>query len=192
MTRNLLIWLGLTLFLTGCGGMKPEDFAGREPKLSLEEYFAGETRAHGLFVDRFGDLRRQFVVDIDGTWDGETLTLKEDFLYDDGEVQQRIWTIRKTGPHSYEGRAEDVIGPAAGKVYGNVLNWRYRLALKVGDSTWNVDFDDWMFLQADDVIINRAEVTKFGFKLGEVTIVFTKPAGRQAQALAEPVIAAAE
>ncbi len=172
--------------------MKPEDFAGREPKLLLEEYFAGETRAHGIFVDRFGDLRRQFEVDIEGTWDGETLVLKEDFLYDDGETQQRIWTIRKTGPHSYEGRAEDVIGPAAGKVYGNVLNWRYRLALKVGDSTWNVDFDDWMFLQADQVIINRAEITKFGLKLGDVTIVFTKPPARSARFPAEPAIVAAE
>ncbi len=172
--------------------MKPEDFAGREPKLLLEEYFAGETRAHGLFVDRFGDLRRQFVVDIDGTWDGETLTLKEDFVYDDGETQQRIWTIRKTGPHGYEGRADDVIGLAEGKVYGNALNWRYRLALNVGDSTWNVTFDDWMFLQSDDVIINRAEISKFGFKLGDVTIVFTKPSARQAAFAAEPVIVAAE
>ncbi len=172
--------------------MKPEDFAGREPKLLLEEYFPGKTRAHGLFVDRFGDLRRQFVVDIDGTWDGETLILKEDFLYDDGETQQRIWMIRKTGPHSYEGQAEDVIGPAEGRAYGNALNWRYQLALKVGESTWNVTFDDWMFLQDDDVIINRAEITKFGFKLGEVTIVFTKPLARQSHAPAELAVAAAE
>ncbi len=172
--------------------MKPEDFAGREPKLLLEEYFVGESRAHGLFVDRFGDLRRQFVVDIEGTWDGETLTLKEDFVYDDGETEQRIWIIKKTGPHTYEGRAGDVIGTATGKAYGNALNWRYRLALKVGDSTWNVDFDDWMFLQEDDVIINRAEVTKFGFKLGEVTIVFSKPKAEQASLESEFSMVAAE
>ncbi len=172
--------------------MKPEDFAGREPRLLLEEYFAGKTKALGIFVDRFGNLRRQFAVDIDGTWDGETLTLTEDFLYDDGEIQQRIWFISKTGEHSYEGRAEDVVGPAAGKAYGNVLNWSYRLALKVGDSTWNVDFDDWMFLQEDGVIINRAEISKFGFKLGDVTIVFTKPQNNQAETELEFTMAAAE
>lgn len=192
MTRQILTWLSLTLFLTGCGGMKPEDFAGREPKLLLEEYFAGKTRAHGLFVDRFGDLRRQFVVDIDGTWDGETLTLTEDFVYDDGEIQQRIWIIQKTGPHAYEGRAADVIGRATGTAYGNALNWRYKLALKVGESTWNVDFDDWMFLQDDDVIINRAEVSKFGFKLGDVTIVFSKPQAQQASVHSVLSMAAAE
>ncbi|MDH3909864.1 MAG: DUF3833 domain-containing protein, partial [Rhodospirillales bacterium] len=60
--------------------------------------------------------------------------------------------------------------------------WRYRFALKVGDDTWNVTFDDWLFLQSDGVLINRAEVTKFGIKLGEVTLVFRKVAGAPAQA----------
>lgn len=168
-----LLLLSLTI-LTGCSGMKPEDFAGREPRFLIEDYFAGKTRAWGIFQDRFGTLRRQFVVDIDGSWDGETLTLVEDFVYDDGETEQRTWTIRKTGPHSYEGRADGVIGVATGESYGNVLNWRYGFALKVGDSTWNVRFDDWMFLQDNGVMINRAEVTKFGIELGEVTIAFSK------------------
>lgn len=180
MTRAFVIFLALVL--TGCGGMKPEDFAGREPRLLPEDYFAGQTRAYGLFVDRFGDLRRQFVVDIEGTWDGETLTLDEFFRYDDGETERRIWRIVKTGAHAYQGRADDVIGVAEGKAYGNALNWRYQLALKVGDAVWNVSFDDWMFLQDDQVVINRAEVTKFGFKLGEVTIVFNKPDSRAALA----------
>ena len=49
-----------------------------------------------------------------------------------------------------------------------------------------------MFLQDDDVIINRAEISKFGFKLGDVTIVFTKPAASQAGTEPEFSIAAAE
>ena len=162
--------------------MKPEDFAGREPKLVIEEYFAGRTKAWGIFQDRFGRLRRQFEVEIDGTWEDGTLTLVEDFVYDDGETEQRIWRISKTGEHGYEGRAEGVIGVAEGLAYGNALNWTYRFALKVGDDTWNVAFDDWLFLQSDGVLINRAEVTKFGFKLGDVILVFRKEAdeGRQA------------
>jgi len=165
--------LSITL-LTGCSAMKPEDFAGAEPRFLIEEYFAGKTRAWGMFQDRFGKLRRQFVVDIDGSWDGETLTLVEDFVYDNGETEQRTWQIRKTGEHSYAGTADGVIGTAEGQSYGNVLNWRYRFALRVGDDSWNVAFDDWMFLQGDGVMINRATVTKFGFELGEVTIAFQK------------------
>ncbi len=170
---TILAVLFLTL-LTGCSGMKPEDFADREPRFRIEEYFAGKTRAWGIFQDRFGTLRRQFVVDIDGTWDGETLTLVEDFVYDDGETEQRVWRIAKSGAHSYEGRADGVIGIAKGESYGNALNWRYDFALKVGDSVWNVHFDDWMFLQGDGVMINRASVSKFGIELGQVTIAFRK------------------
>ena len=154
--------------------MEPKSFAGTEPRLVIEEYFAGRTKAWGIFQDRFGQLRRQFVVDIEGIWDGETLTLVEDFVYDDGETEQRIWRIKKLGEHAYEGKADDVIGIAKGLAYGNALNWTYRYGLKVGDSTWNVTFDDWLFLQSDGVLINRAAVTKFGFKLGEVTLMFRK------------------
>jgi len=161
--------------------MKPEDFAGREPALLIEDYFAGHTKAWGIFQDRFGQLRRQFEVDIEGTWDGETLTLVEDFLYDDGEVEQRVWRIKKLGEHAYEGRADDVIGVAKGLAYGNALKWAYRYRLKVGDDSWNVAFDDWLFLQSDGVLINRAEVTKFGVSLGEVTLVFREMAESRTQ-----------
>ena len=176
------VLLAVLIGISGCSNMKPEDFAGSEPTLLIEEYFAGRTKAWGIFQDRFGRLRRQFEVEIDGTWDGETLTLVEDFLYDDGETEQRIWRITKRGEHAYEGRAEGVIGVANGLAYGNALNWTYQFALKVEDDTWNVTFDDWLFLQSDDVLINRAEVTKFGFKLGEVTLVFRKIAEPSEQA----------
>ena len=46
--------------------------------------------------------------------------------------------------------------------------------LKVGDSTLRVHFDDWMFLQPDNVLINRARVSKWGVELGRVTLFFSK------------------
>lgn len=158
--------------------MKPEDFAGATPELDLEDYFAGKTRAWGIFEDRFGTLRRQFTVDITGTVEGDTLTLVEDFVYADGEIDQRIWTITRTGPHTVEGRADDVIGVAKGTIYGNALNWVYTLNLKVGSGTWAVRFDDWMYLQPGGVMINRARVSKWGIDLGEVTLSFFKEQGQ--------------
>ena len=180
----------LLLVITGCSSMKPEQFEGREPRLLIEDYLAGNTRAWGLFEDRFGNLRREFVVDIQGTWDGETLTLVEDFVYADGETQQRIWTIKKLDDNRYSGTAADVIGEAEGISYGNALNWRYTLALPIGDSVWNVRFDDWMFLQPDNVLVNRARVTKFGFELGEVTIFFRKMPDQAALSIDSSEIAA--
>jgi len=162
----------LLIVLSGCGSMKPTDFKNTAPRLLIEEYFAGETRAWGIFEDRFGRLRRQFTVDITGTWDGRELILDERFEYSDGELDRRVWTIEKTGEHTYEGRADDVIGKAEGQAYGNALNWRYDMDLKVGDGTLRVHFNDWMFLQPSGVLLNRARVTKLGVEVGTVTLAF--------------------
>ncbi len=173
MRRKPLLILFLFI-LAGCSSMKPENFAGREPKLVLEAYFLGRSKAWGIFEDRFGNLRRQFTVDIVGSMEGETLVLEEDFLFDDGEVDRRVWRITRTGEHSYSGTAGDVIGTAEGAVFGNALNWNYRVNLKVGERTTVVRFNDWMFQQDEDVMINRAIVTKFGLRVGEVTIFFRR------------------
>ena len=154
--------------------MKPSDFAGREPRLVLEDYFSGPTRAWGLFEDRSRSVRRQFVVDIDGMWDGRVLTLDERFAYADGARERRIWRITKLGDHTYEGRSDDVVGLATGVCYGNALNWRYCLRLAVHGRPVRLNFDDWMFLQTDDVLINRAVVSKFGLTVGQVTMAFKK------------------
>lgn len=171
--RLMVVLMGL-ITLSGCTSMEATDFKDTEPRLVIEQYFAGETRAWGIFEDRFGRLRRQFTVDITGTWNGRDLILDERFAYSDGERDRRVWTIRKTGDHSYEGRADDVVGTASGDSYGNALHWRYDMDLKVGDGTWRVHFNDWMFLQPSGVLINRARVSKFGFEIGSVTLAFTK------------------
>lgn len=171
--RLILILLPL-LWVAGCSTMKPGDFAGTEPRLDLFGYFEGRTRAWGIFQDRSGKLQRQFTVDILGVVEGDRLTLTEDFLYADGETQQRIWVIDRLDEHRFEGRADDVIGHAEGLAYGQALNWRYTMALPYRGSTIEVRFDDWMFLQPDEVLVNRATVSKFGFRVGEVTLFFSK------------------
>ena len=169
--------------LSGCTDMKPTDFSDTRPVLRIEDYFDGQTKAWGIFEDRFGDLRRQFVVDIQGTWDGTELVLDERFLYSDGESNRRVWTIRKIDDHNYEGSADDVIGTAKGQAYGNALNWRYDMDLNIGESTLRVHFNDWMFLQEDGILVNRARVSKFGIEIGEVTLFFQK-SGRQVDGVA--------
>ncbi|MDX5361634.1 MAG: DUF3833 domain-containing protein [Alphaproteobacteria bacterium] len=183
----------LALVLAGCGGMNVQDFKGREPRLVIEDYFAGRTLAWGMFHDRFGNLRREFEVTIDGTWDeaAQTLTLVEDFVYADGEEERRVWTIVKTGPNTYTGTADGVVGTAEGEAQGNTLNWRYTFALPVGESVWNVQFDDWLYLQPGGALLNRAVVSKFGLTLGEVSLAFVKPEKLTADAGAAPMQTAA-
>lgn len=173
---TLLCLLGVAtgLLLSGCNTMKIEDFVGQTPKLRLEQYFSGRTYAWGLFQDRFGKVRRQFQVTIDGHWDGDVLTLDERFLYNDGQREQRVWSIRRPQDDTYTGTAADVIGEARGHIAGNALNWQYQMQLPVDDKVWHVRFNDWMWLQPGGVLINKAKVSKWGFELGEVTLFFSK------------------
>jgi len=155
--------------------MKIEDYKQYKPEFKLFDYFQGKTRGWGMFQDRSGNLKRQFVVDINGfvTNAGE-LVLEEDFVWSDGERSRRVWTITRKAPNHFIGKAADVIGEAKGVSAGNALNWKYDLLLPVDDKTYEVSFDDWMFLQPDGVLLNRAKMSKFGFKLGEVFISFQK------------------
>lgn len=95
-------------------------------------------------------------------------------MYSDGTKQKRIWTLTEVAPGRYSGTASDVIGEAVGELAGNALNWRYTLALPVDGKTYHVQFNDWMYLMDDKVMLNKAEMSKFGIYLGEVTLAFYK------------------
>lgn len=154
--------------------MTVDEYQDSSQKLVLEDYFAGHTRAWGLFEDRLGNVRREFVIDIEGVWDGEQLTLTEDFVYSDGERETRVWTLDKTGHDTYTGSTDNMIGDATGRVAGNAFNWQYDFNLRVGDGTWKVNFNDWMFLQPNGVLLNKATVSRWGLKIGTVFISFRK------------------
>ncbi len=148
-----------------------------QTELRIEEFFAGRTRAHGLVEDRFGRVRRTFVVEIEGREDGDVFVLEESFRFDDGEVSSRTWRVRRTGPHAYEGTAADVVGVARGDASGNTLRWAYRLRLPIGGREVVVGFDDRMYLGADGTMLNIARMHKWGVTLGRVTIAFSRASG---------------
>ncbi|UWQ14508.1 DUF3833 domain-containing protein [Aliiroseovarius sp. M344] len=163
-------------FLIGCSGAPDLDDAKLSSRnLNLEEFFEGKTVARGQFQDLFGNVQRRFDVNIQGSWDGQTLTLVEDFVYADGSTEQRIWTLDKTGEDTWSGTAPGVIGKANGTESGDTFNWKYRIDLPGRDGkTMRVDFDDWMWLLSDDRLLNRAYVKKYGVTIGEAIIVFEK------------------
>ena len=170
-----LILALVTLFLmAGCASVTPDDYSAEKPALELDRYFTGTIDAWGVFTDRQGKVVKRFTVVMRCTWNGDTGTLDEDFSYSNGTKEKRIWTIKKQGAGRYSGTAADFVGEAVGIASGNALNWRYVLDLKVGDKSYHVNFDDWMYLIDDDVMLNRAAMSKFGFYLGEVTLAFRK------------------
>ncbi|MEO1329433.1 MAG: DUF3833 domain-containing protein [Pseudomonadota bacterium] len=179
LARRALLAAGLSaaaLGLSACaGGPDLADYAASGPALAPERYFDGRLEGWGVFQDRFDDVRRRFKVDIVGRWDGETLTLDEDFVYEDGSTEKRVWRLTKTGPDTWRGEAAGVVGEATGRVAGNALNFRYTFDLvRPNGDTLRVDFDDWLWLQDDRVLVNRAYVSKFGIEIGTLSIFFRR------------------
>ena len=166
--------------MTACTG-KPsfEDDSLSDRKLNLEEFFDGDIIAYGQFQDVLGTVRRSFVVEVTGDWDGETLRLEEDFVYEDGSTERRVWSLQKTGPDSWQGTADGVIGVATGQEQDNRFNWKYEIDLPIPSAdgtteTMRVSFDDWMWLLSEDRLFNRAYVKRYGFDIGDVSISFEK------------------
>lgn len=179
-----ILALGFVAVLAGCTGkpsLQDKPMTGQD--FALEQFFDGRLVARGQFQDVFGTVRRQFVVRITGDWDGTRLRLVEDFLYEDGSTEQRIWTLRKTGPitadQAWEGTAPGVIGVARGQEKGDRFNWTYTIDLPVPSAGGPVDvmrvsFDDWMWSQGEDRLFNRAYMKKYGLDVGDVSIGFEK------------------
>ena len=172
--QTLTATLASAALLAGCASTTPADYAAETPVLDLKTYFNGDLVAHGLFTDRSGKVVRRFVVQMTGTWTGNQGVLDERFTYSDGKTERRVWRLTDEGNGRWSGRADDVVGVAEGRARGNALNWRYTLRLPLDGRELEVQFDDWMYLVDERVMLNKAEMSKFGVRLGEVTLAFTK------------------
>jgi hypothetical protein len=168
------VWGGGALALSGCAGPQPADYAHERPILDLRQYFNGTIDAWGVFTDRSGQVVKRFTVLMQCTWTGNQGVLDEDFTYSDGTKQRRVWRIEALPDGRYSGRADDVVGQALGQANGNALRWQYTLALPVDGRVWEVQFEDWMYLMNDRVMLNKAVMSKWGVRLGEVTLSFNK------------------
>mgnify|MGYP001627423829 CR=1 FL=1 len=164
----------LSLGLSGCASQDIRQYANERPVLDLSQYFNGKVMAHGVFQNRSGQVVRRFVVEMDGRWEGHQGVLDEWFTYADGTRERRVWRLTKHEGGRYTGTADDVVGQAEGQAVGNAFFWTYTLRLPVDGKVYEVRFDDWMYLVDEKVMLNRATMSKFGIRLGEVTLAFTK------------------
>ena len=168
-----------TLAITGCSTrVQVADYANEKPVFDLKAYFNGRVDGWGIFTDRDGKVARRFIVTMNCSWNGEDGILDEDFVYSDGKKEKRIWRMKRmTGADGivrYEGRADDVVGIGNGEQRGNAFRWGYTLALPVDGKVYEVQFEDWMFQVDNQVVINKATMSKFGITLGELVVTFSK------------------
>jgi len=166
--------MAICFSLLGCSGIDPATYQDMQPKMDLAQYFNGPVKAWGLVQDRSGNVVTRFDIDMNGTWQGDEGVLDEKFRYYSGEQKQRIWKIKRLSADRYEGRADDIIGKATGETYGNAMRWTYEMDVPVGETTYKLKFDDWMWLMNDGVLINRSYMKKWGVTVAEITIFMQK------------------
>ncbi len=166
---------GLMLLLTGCSTARVEDYAQNEPIFDIREYLNGDVDAWGTFIDNSGKADPMFHVTMRGSWNGNNGTLEEHFDYSDGRKQDRVWKLTFTDDHHFTGTAADVVGTAAGAQYGNAVQMKYILSVQTRDgSSYDMSMNDWLYRMNETTVINRNEMRKFGYKVGELVITFNK------------------
>ena len=170
----------LALALAGCSSVTPDDYQGRTPAFEPESFFNGALTAHGVVKDFSGKAIRHFSADITGCWDEGVGTLDEDFVFDDGETQKRIWTLTPDGDQTYIGTAGDVVGEGLARWQGNAMFLDYTLRIELEDGPIDVKIDDRMYRVSENVVINESKMRKLGFGVGEILLTIIRHPERPA------------
>ncbi|MEH6611240.1 MAG: DUF3833 domain-containing protein [Halioglobus sp.] len=171
--------------VTGCSSVTVDNYRDNRPELRPDAFFTGYLTAHGVVKNRAGRVIRTFNADIDASWEEGVGTLVEDFIFDDGENQQRIWTLSPDGQGGYIGTAGDVIGGGVMGLAGNSAFLDYVLRVPYGESTVDVRVDDRMYLVSPDVLVNESVLTKFGVRVGSLLLVILRQDGERAVTVSE-------
>jgi Protein of unknown function (DUF3833) len=172
------VLIAFCLLAAGCRTMRPESFAGAEPRFEPEKFFEGPTRSWGVIESRSGRPKSRFRTEMMGRREGSDLVITQDFTFEDGHKQQRVWRVRRIDDHRYEATANDVVGVSHGLAYGNTFHWEYTVALRPGNPLANVRFKLWMYLQADgETMINKVTISKLGVIVARTTEHFHRGSG---------------
>lgn len=164
----------LALCLSACAS-QPQTSSEVSDAFVLERDLVGETLATGSFSAIDG-TEREFVVRINGSWDGKAVTLVEDFVYSDGVEERKTWVFTKLANGEFSGIREDVVGTARGFSDGKVFRLDYIMAIPDDDGKpgRKLRFRDILYNQTDGTIRNDATVGLFGFRVATVNLIIER------------------
>lgn len=172
---GVLLLFGL---ISGCSSLRPEDFAAAKPRFEPEKFFEGRVQSWGVVESRSGNPRSRLRAEIVGRREGSDLVITQDFTFEDGHKEQRVWRLRRIDEHRYDATAKDVKGPAIGYAFGNAFRWQYTLEARPGNFLSRVRMEHWMYLLDDgETMINRVAIRKFGVFIAQTTEVFRRVSG---------------
>ena len=162
-------------FIFGCtSSIDPKIYTKNSPKFDIRSYLNGPLEAHGILQNRSGEVIKTFSVKMVGSWVGNDGVLKEDFVFSDGKTDQRTWEIKVLDDNNFTAKAHDTVGSAKGLQYGNAMKMNYVLKIDVDGKKYDISLVDWIYLVDEKTAINVSAMTKFGFRVGTLTISFKK------------------
>jgi hypothetical protein len=154
-----------------------QDFADKEPRFILEEFFSGSLRGYGMTIGRLGGFQNRFTIDARGRFDASAnvLSLTEDYFFDDGHSDRLTWTILKRDKGRYEGRETLIDGAAEGEQSGCAFRWQYSRDVPQADgSKTRFGFDDWFILHDERHMSVHASLTKLGVEVATLEAFYEK------------------
>jgi Protein of unknown function (DUF3833) len=152
----------------------PADMANTAPLFDLRQHLTGQILCEGLIYGPTGRVTSRFVANIVGSWDGDTGTLREEFHYDSGTVQNRVWTLQVSPGGAIRATAPDVVGTGTGQAAGAAVQMKYNIRLPADAGGHVLGVTDWMYLLENGTIMNRSQFTKFGFTVAELVATLRK------------------
>lgn len=167
--------LAAVVLLASCANQPPLPRETAAETFVVEEALAGQSVARGEFRAITG-ATRGFTAYLNGAWDGRTLTLVEDFVFDDGERDRKTWRLERTADGEYVGTREDVVGQARGFQDGRAFRLEYdvRLPNEDGSPGRKVRFRDVMVLTEGGDVLNRANVGLWGLRVARVELTIQR------------------
>ena len=163
----------LALLIAGPAGLGSA--SATEAGQTLEEAFRGQATGVGRFKSTLAGVDRGFVVTTKGRGTGGQFVLDQVFRFDNGALDRRTWRFRKTGPKTYVGTREDVVGTAKVRVDDDAIRMSYDLITRgKNGSKLQLHFEDTIRRSGRDSIVNKGVISMLGMNVGSVDVAFKR------------------
>lgn len=168
----------LAVLLQSCGPTLAQ--AG---PLSLRDFFNGPLTAVGTVENLRDGSRRDFKIDMHGSWSGPHGTLVEDVAYVDGERDHKVWAFEQVSDGHYVGRRADVTKDADVVEDEKGVAMSYKAETKVpAGLTLDLSFSDRFTRVGPNTVVVRSDVTYLFVSAATLTLTITRGQGRGAAA----------
>lgn len=164
--RSLLL---SPLALGACQDLPVATDAPAHP-ISLVDAFVGRSHGAGLFRVKHLWTERRFNETLAGRLNANTLTLVQDYQYDDGFRNRLTWVFNRAGPGRWTGRRDDTVTEAQITETGREIRMIYLVDLRTGTGTERLGFNELIYRRQDRRIISEAVVLRDGFPVANQRI----------------------